>query len=370
MGYPPPPQYYPYRPPPQYTPGEYQQAQASRGGSSGGGGAAAGGGALGTLGSAYGMWKMADPFLPKQYTTSGVWDSIWNGSPSTAASQTVSGASSVGAFDGITGSMSGYNTGAGAFEGISGSMSGASPALGATQYGTAGGEFSGISGSMNGTSSANTAASGYGNALQAAGALYGAYNLADMYSNRPKDRGSGVTSGATSGAAVGSYVGGPWGAAIGAILGGVYGGAVLKPKNKTNLEQRRNWKLANRGYKYITEADLADKKNPQIRTDLAPDFQGYDSAGKYVNNRFANSRKESDLTPETILNRTQGVGQAGFAKEFGNAWMERLNDSQRKSIIQDALNRGLVTEKLGSTFLNADQALMRKALYAMNGIQE
>jgi hypothetical protein len=203
----------------------------------------------------------------------------------------------------------------------------------------------------------------------------GTYQLADMYSNRPKNRGSAVTSGASGGATLGAGIGslfGPMGTAIGggigAVAGGAYG-AALGVKNKTNREQMRNWRLAKSGYKYITDADMKDKKNPQIRTDLAPDFQGYDKEGKYVNNRFANSRKESDLTPETILNRTQGVGGAGFAKEFGNAWMERLTEDQRKALIQESLNRGLVTEKLGSTYLNADQELKRKALYMMNGIK-
>ena len=138
-------------------------------------------------------------------------------------------------------------------------------------------------------------------------------------------------------------------------------------QNKTDQEQRRMRSLAAQGYKYGREADFIDRKDSGFRADLAPDFVGRDSTGAYVNNRFARSRNERDLTPETISEPT-GVGRAGFIKEFGNAWDERLNDSQRNQLIQDAINRGLIDEKKGSIHLNADQDLKRKALYMMNGI--
>lgn len=354
--YPPPPQYGGYRPPPQYIPGQYippQQSTADRGGSSGSAGAG-GGGALGTLAGAYSTWKMADPVLPYKYTTQGVWDSILGRPGPTGAG---------GAFEGVTGSMgSGYNPGA-----MSGSVSGvANGGYG----GGAGGAFDGITGSMSGSNTATGAggASTYGQVAQYAGGALGAYGLYDLYTNRAPNRTNGIVTGASSGAAVGTAIAPGIGTAIGAVAGGLFGAAML-PKNRTNLEQVRNYRLGKAGYKYLTNADMTDVKDPGFRQDLAADFQGYDKDGKYVNNKFTKSRKESDLTPETIMNRTQGVGQAGFVKEFGNAWMERLDDAGRKAIIQDAISRNLIREKMGSTFLNADPALVKKALYLMNGIK-
>lgn len=159
-------------------------------------------------------------------------------------------------------------------------------------------------------------------------------------------------------------------AVVGALampaLGAIYG-QTIGAGPRTNKEQTRMRQLAGQGYKYGRDADFIDRKDSGFRADLAPDFVGRDSKGTYVNNRFARSRNEADLTPETISEPT-GVGRAGFIKEFGNAWDERLNDSQRNELIQDAINRKLIDEKRGSVFLRPDQDLKRKALYMMNGI--
>lgn len=357
MAYPQPPQYYAPRPP-AYRPGNYAPAPSARGGQGGG----SGGGGLGSgLGTAYSTWKTIDPFLPKEYQSAQVLGNVFD-SISNYFSPAVGGMTGVGStLAGLPGS--GY---ASVGDMLAASQGGMFSPVGSTLSNTQSiGSYG--AGTGGGSSAASGATSTLGTAAQAAGALLAAYNLADMYRNRPSSRTGGAVSGLTSGATIGGVVGGPVGAGIGAVLGAGYGLA-MKPK-RTDLEQKRLRGLHAGGYKYITNDMMKDTKDSGFRGDLGEDFVGYDSSGKYVNNRFARSRKESDLTPETILKSSQGVGQAGFAKEFGNAWMERLNEAQRSELVGEALKRNLVSERYGSTFLAPDQELQRKALYMMNGIK-
>lgn len=84
-----------------------------------------------------------------------------------------------------------------------------------------------------------------------------------------------------------------------------------------------------------SKADLMNKA-------AAPDFVGYDPTGQWTNNKFSQSRNESDLQPEDIW------GSAAFFEKFGNDWLKKFSESQRAAIAQQALKSGAVTEHKGT----------------------
>lgn len=84
------------------------------------------------------------------------------------------------------------------------------------------------------------------------------------------------------------------------------------------------------------------KTSDLIRKDLPADFIGKDARGNYVNNKFATSRKESDLKPEDIW------GYSAFLEKYGNDWLGKFNEDQRRKVAQEALDQGAVNEHHGT----------------------
>ena len=122
-----------------------------------------------------------------------------------------------------------------------------------------------------------------------------------------------------------------------------------KNTDRWKTEQDRGQKLAESGVtgwgQLMANAPKLTKgrsKDELTRKDLAADFVGKDSQGAWVNNKFAQSRNEADLRPEDIW------GYSAFGEAFGNDWLGKYSEDQRRQIAQKALDRGQVREKTGT----------------------
>jgi hypothetical protein len=94
-----------------------------------------------------------------------------------------------------------------------------------------------------------------------------------------------------------------------------------------------------RGAMHLTRGrsleELVDASVPQ-------DFIGFKSDGTWVNNQFAATRDETYLKPQDIW------GSAACFERFGNDWLGKFSEEQRRSICQQALDLGLVREHRGT----------------------
>lgn len=120
-------------------------------------------------------------------------------------------------------------------------------------------------------------------------------------------------------------------------------------KDRWKTEQGRGQKLAEKGVtgwdQLMAAAPKLTKgrsKDELTRKDLAADFVGKDPQGVWVNNKFAQSRNEADLKPEDIW------GYSAFGEAFGNDWLGKYSEDQRRQIAQKALDSGKVRERMGT----------------------
>lgn len=195
---------------------------------------------------------------------------------------------------------------------------------------------------------------GIGGAGNAILPIAGAVGIGDVLLNK-KHGGKGAMQGAASGAAMGSYLG-PWGALAGGLLGGGLGyfgnfGDVDQWKN----EQDAVNKLARTG---VTGWDTYAAAQPQLskgrskeeltNKSYAADFKGMTPEG-FVNNKFANSRNEKDLTGKDIW------GYSSFGDTFGNDWFGKFNEGQREQIANKALELGATEGKGQIQLKNTDE---------------
>jgi hypothetical protein len=88
------------------------------------------------------------------------------------------------------------------------------------------------------------------------------------------------------------------------------------------------------------------KKSELINPYLPQDFRGDTPQYGWVNNKFANSRNEADLTARDIW------GYSTFFDKFGNDWLGKMNEKQREAIANKALERGAVREHHGTIDIN------------------
>lgn len=79
---------------------------------------------------------------------------------------------------------------------------------------------------------------------------------------------------------------------------------------------------------------------------LPSDFVGSTPQYGWTNNKFASSRNEADLRPEDIW------GYSAFFTKYGNDWLGKFSEQDRRAIAQQALNRGLVNEHHGTIDIN------------------
>lgn len=148
-----------------------------------------------------------------------------------------------------------------------------------------------------------------------------------------------------------------WGTRIGKEL---LGGA------QTKIEEKRWDKLKRYGFNVPKWVDDESKKFDVYRKDLPPDFVGYDKEGNWVNNKFAKSRSEKDLTGGDL-------GQsAAMYETFGGMWDAASQDT-KKAIGDLALGNNMVKEFKGTIDIGWDENTLAKAQEILNrdpGVQE
>jgi hypothetical protein len=228
-------------------------------------------------------------------------------------------------------------------------------AQGAAQAGTQGA-------AQAGASTASSAASAAGTALGVLGAAKGGYDLYRGIAGKQGAR-STTMSGMSTGMAIGGLVGGPAGAAIGAAIGAAVGAGAgaLRPPPKTQVEDKRWRALARRGFdvpQWVKQG--IDIKDSGFRQDLAPDFVGYDEQGAWVNNKFAKSRKESDLTEQDISQ------YAVMPETFGSLWVDS-DDQSKFQVANLARENNLLREHHGTLDINWTPRLLRQAQDILSG---
>jgi len=210
------------------------------------------------------------------------------------------------------------------------------------------GAYTGGEGALAGMAGTTGAAeSGFGlSGIGSAGNYYlpalGLIGTADLLANQRTGR-RGYLQGAASGAAMGSYFG-PWGAAIGAGLGLALGGAnELFDTNRYKTEGNRLQKLIDEGVNIpdYLRGPMTLRKG-RSKEEIIAQEEAKVAAGQYGNPQFARSRDEKDLRPEDIW------GYSAFFKKYGNDWLGKFNEQQRRDIAQKALSAGAVKEHHGT----------------------
>lgn len=135
---------------------------------------------------------------------------------------------------------------------------------------------------------------------------------------------------------------------------------------RTKIEEKRWDKLKRYGFNVPKWVEDESKKFDVYRKDLPPDFVGYDKEGNWVNNKFAKSRSEKDLTGGDL-------GQsAAMYETFGNMWDAASQDT-KKAIGDIALGNNQVKEFRGTLDVQWDENTLRQAQDILNrdpGVQE
>jgi hypothetical protein len=175
----------------------------------------------------------------------------------------------------------------------------------------------------------------------------GAIGTFDLLKNQ-RTGARGYLQGAASGAALGSYFG-PWGALIGGGVGLGLGGAnELFDTNRFKTEGNRLQGLIDKGINIPDSLRLpmtlkkGRKKSELINPYLPKDFVGNSPQYGWTNNKFAESRNEKDLKAEDIW------GYSAFFDKYGNDWLGKFNEGQRRNIAQTLLDKGAVKEGKGT----------------------
>lgn len=201
-----------------------------------------------------------------------------------------------------------------------------------------------------------------GNVLGGLGGAYMAYTGANQVLNANKVGGAkgrvgGLMGGGTAGLGAGLAVNalglalGPvgWAALLGgALLGGGLAGWRIGDKDMYKTEGKRLGKLLKQGVdipEWLQGPRWLKKgrsKQDLINPYLPKDFIGKDPKYGWTNNKFAESRNVADLRPEDIW------GYSAFFDRYGNDWLKKFSEQQRRDIAQSALNRGAVREHHGT----------------------
>lgn len=132
-----------------------------------------------------------------------------------------------------------------------------------------------------------------------------------------------------------------------------------KHKSTKEIEQERANKLLEKnptGFRdYYTQTmqglDAYKQANPgwnpgDAISSSPADFVGVDDSGRWVNNKFATSRNEADLTGKDIW------GQHAFFERYGDDWLGKFSEAEREEIANDALAAKAVNEGKGQ--INVD----------------
>jgi hypothetical protein len=104
-----------------------------------------------------------------------------------------------------------------------------------------------------------------------------------------------------------------------------------------------------------------DFKNSGYRNDLSPDFIGIDPlTGRYINNKYAKSLDAKDLTATDV------EGSQGNFSTFGNDYLGKFTDQQRKQISSELLKQGMYRSDHGDIVID-DQDKARQIASALFG---
>ncbi len=201
-----------------------------------------------------------------------------------------------------------------------------------------------------------------GNILGGLGGAYMAYTGANQVLDANKiggarGRSAGLMGGGTAGLGAGLAINalgfalGPigWAALLGgSLLAGGLGGWRIGDKDMYKTEGKRIGELLKRGID-IPESLQGPRwlkpgrsKKQLLNPYLPKDFIGKDPQYGWTNNKFAESRNVADLRPEDIW------GYSAFFDRYGNDWLKKFSEQQRRDIAQSALNRGAVKEHHGT----------------------
>ena len=115
-----------------------------------------------------------------------------------------------------------------------------------------------------------------------------------------------------------------------------------------NLEKAR-WERLKSYYGFdLPKPEWVDTKDAALKAqnkNLAKDFVGYDESGNWVNNKFANSGKDSDLKAQDIQEFATNL------ETFGEEYTA-LPTEKKLQMMDIALRNGLVKEQKGTVDIN------------------
>lgn len=178
--------------------------------------------------------------------------------------------------------------------------------------------------------------------LGAAGTALGAYSaFKGVKEKDPVSAGLGGL-GAVTGLNMMGYALGPWGVAatIGVPLVAALAGK-MGDKDRWKTEGKRLNKLRNAGIN-IPQMESDTLSRGRSKKELIAIEEQKAAQGLPSNVEFARTRDEKFLKPEDIW------GYSTFFEKYGNDWLGKFTEQQRRDIAQQALNAGAVREHRGT----------------------
>lgn len=134
------------------------------------------------------------------------------------------------------------------------------------------------------------------------------------------------------------------------VIKNLFGGSV------TDIEKKRWERLKSYGFD-VPKPNPGDTKDAGLKGEdktLAKDFVGYNEQGKWVNNKFANSREEADLKAQDIQDFATNF------ETFGKPY-QVLSPEKRQQMMDIALQNNLVREQKGTVDIAWTPETYRKA---------
>lgn len=124
---------------------------------------------------------------------------------------------------------------------------------------------------------------------------------------------------------------------------------------QTKIEEKRWDRLKDYGFE-VPKWASGDKelKFDAFRQDLPPDYVGYDKAGNWVNNKFARTRNEADLTATDVSQ------SAAMAETFGLPY-QKASQQTKDAMANIALQNRLIQEAKGTMNIAWDQDKYKQA---------
>lgn len=124
---------------------------------------------------------------------------------------------------------------------------------------------------------------------------------------------------------------------------------------QTKIEEKRWDRLKDYGFEVPKWAQgKKELKFDAFRQDLPPDYIGYDKAGNWVNNKFASTRNEADLTPTDVSQ------SAAMAETFGLPY-QKASQQTKDAMANIALQNRLIQEAKGTMNIAWDQDKYKQA---------